>query len=178
MFSTQNSRFIGTLGDSEYLDCPEGLAIDSERSVIYIANYNSNNVVKYDLLTKKYIGVFASASTTLGHLKGPESVIYDPLNNVIGITCYANNSVLFLAHDGTLVRVIGGFVGTASPSATAASAFGPEGDSSSRVLQLRQPFELPGPVGLARTPQGTFAVTLYKVITDCIHLHRLLNLLI
>lgn len=178
--------FIDSFGDSDHLDCPEGIHIDPVEKVIYIANYNANNVVVFSLKTRQYLKTFISASSGLGYLMGPESIVYDPLSGYFAVTSYGNDSVLFFTKNGKLSRVLGGFSeGTALISTTqllaemAASGelldldLGNTGFPLSHRYSHREPgwkavrsqkgFQLSGPTGLALTPQNTFVVTLYKV---------------
>lgn len=112
LFSLSNhnfGKFIDSFGDSEFLDCPEGLAIDPQHEIIYIANYNSNNIVQFDLKTHQFQREFITTATSFGYLKGPESIIYDPYSKLFAITSFSNNSVLFFSVKGRLVKVIGGY---------------------------------------------------------------------
>lgn len=160
-------KFIDSFGDSESLDCPEGLAVDRQHQSIYIANYNSNNIVQFDLKTHQFLREFISASTSFGYLKGPESIVYDPYSKLFAITSFSNNSVLFFSVQGALVKVIGGYSDGNHDNKNFLSVT--PGDLLSKKITPNVPeyYHLSGPTGIALTPHGTFAVTLYKVNPIC-----------
>ena len=79
VYSIFNRRLLAVFGDSEHLDCPEGIAIDDHKKVIYVVNYNSNEVVVYDLIEYKFIRVLLSFSQC-PFVKGPEAIAINPLS--------------------------------------------------------------------------------------------------
>ena len=173
MFSLQNHNFgsfIDAFGDSEYLDCPEGLALDSSSNLLYVVNYNSNNIVVYNMSTQQYVKEFVSFASSGGYLSGPECIVYDPISRLFVVTAYFNNSVLFYNHDGNLVKVIDGFINnhitSISNNRNVDNKWG-----MTRFEQKRQKlltpgsgvYRLDGPTGIAITPRNTFAISLYKV---------------
>lgn len=91
IFSVVTGTFLDAFGDSTHLDCPEGIAIDDSRRKVYVANYGSSNIAMFDLDSKKFISYFATTTLT-PDLSGPESVVFDPQTQIVGVTSYLNNS--------------------------------------------------------------------------------------
>lgn len=168
--------FIDAFGDSEHLDCPEGIAIDAQNELMYIANYCSSSVVLFDLKTHRYLRDFVTHSSTFGYLMGPETVVLDVGMKMLAVASYGNNSVLFFALEtGQLMKVVGGYADKKSGTAGAAdSGDGSDGGSMSvsvsesgavgsyPTTSVDAQGHLAGPCGLALTPQGTYVVTLYR----------------
>ena len=94
IFSILNGKFIHAFGDSDTLDCPEGIAIHTESNYIYINNYGSNKIAVYNLHNYQFLYYFATG-TSIPHLRGPESLIIDIQRNILAVTSYLNNSILF-----------------------------------------------------------------------------------
>jgi DNA-binding beta-propeller fold protein YncE len=164
---------IGAFGDSEHLDCPEGIAIDAARGVIIIANYNSNEIVEFDLVSEQFIRVLVS-SRDHPLLNGPESVVLNPADGMIGITNYHSNTVLFISEHGQILTAMTGQkISSSSKIAligrSRSSVVSPDGTLAHREvnpIDMLWEYLLLGPIGLAISPSYSFVVTCYK--TDSI----------
>ena len=187
--------FIDAFGDSESLDCPEGtraspelspspsnhppnllplegIAIDPEKQVMYIASYNSNKISLFALADHKYLRDFATQAASSGYLMSPESIALNTQQQVLAVASFGNNSVLiFSTETGQLLKVVGGFPDKKDPDGGSSSGGG--GRQQPRALSVGvgvggdvalpdSLFHLSGPTGIAPTARGTFAVTLYR----------------
>jgi len=159
--------FIDAFGDSESLDCPEGIAIDPHKRVMYIASYNSNKIGLFALDDHRYLRDFTSQAASSGYLMLPESIALNTQQQILAVASFGNNSVLiFSTETGQLLKVVGGFADTKKdadgsdrqPPWALNVGVGVSGD----VALPDSLFHLSGPTGIAPTAQGTFAVTLYR----------------
>lgn len=102
--------FIDSFGDSEYLDCPEGIAIDPVTKLIYIANYNSHSISLFSLHSHYFIRNFVTHESSMGYLLSPESIVIDHEAKIMAVASFGNNSVLFFSiESGRLLKVLGGY---------------------------------------------------------------------
>ena len=184
MFSLQRHNFgwfVDSFGDSDHLDCPEGIAVDTKNDEMYIANYNSNSIVVFCLKTQKYKRDLVSQSST-PWLSMPEDIAIDMSSNLLAVASFGNNSVLFFSTEtGALVKIIGGFAdvdkdndkdndkGIEDVNRTNAHVDVAGDIVVSQTAKGKgvgavtgSPFHLSGPTGIALTPRKTFVVTLYR----------------
>lgn len=179
VFSMPDSRFIHAFGNSDTLDCPEGIVIDVSQQIMYIINYASNSIAVYDLHDYKFIRYFATA-TTIPFLKGPESITIDKSRNLIAVTCYINNSVVFIdSNTGRLSSVVfpDQYQAYAPPSANQQFSVNKTRNNSSPPItgtdtgtgssMLKNSTALLGPIGLFLTSLGTYMVSYYNVSKLC-----------
>jgi len=137
VFSVSNGEFFDAFGDSSSLDCPEGIAIDNNNSnLIYVVNYGSSNIAIFDS-NHKFLQYLVTQKQ-VPYLRNPESILLDPANERIVVTSYSNNSIVFLDYDGHLQRVV-------------------------KDIDFPPQVAFAGPIGLAISSLGTYAVTCYKV---------------
>lgn len=107
VFDEASGSFLGHLGDSTSLDSPEGLAvgmaelparsggIGRERPVLFVANFVSGSISRFDLETGRFAG-FLVPSTPPRALAGPEGlalVRHGPLRGVLLAVSHWSNSV-------------------------------------------------------------------------------------
>ena len=177
LFSLQRHNFgwfIDSFGDSDHLDCPEGIAVDTKNDEMYIANYNSNSIVVFCLKTQKYKRDLVSQSNT-PWLSMPEDIAIDISSNLLAVASFGNNSVLFFSTEtGALVKVIGGFADkekvmedvnreNGNVDVTGDVVVAPNvGKGTGMGAVAGSLFHLSGPTGIALTPRKTFVVTLYR----------------
>jgi hypothetical protein len=102
-FSLADGTFMDAFGDADYIDCPEGLAIDPIEQLLYVANYQTNNIGIYDLNTHKFLRFLTSATSTQADLKGPESIALHQESNLLAVVSHDAHSLSFFdATDGSL----------------------------------------------------------------------------
>ena len=46
VFNTSTGKYVSTFGDSTSLDCPEGIALNAEGSILYVVSFLANQVHK------------------------------------------------------------------------------------------------------------------------------------
>jgi sugar lactone lactonase YvrE len=84
--------------NTNQLDSPTGVYFDSSSNSLIIANWNSNNVVRWILGASNWTLLAGSINGTAGNtstlLKHPEGVLLDPLGNLY-VSDQANNRVQF-----------------------------------------------------------------------------------
>ena len=141
-FLVSNGEFVDAFGDAETLDCPEGIAIDNNNSnhQIYVVNYGSSNIAIFD--SNHNFLRYLVTQTQVPYLRNPESILLDPAHERIVVTSYSNNSLVFLDYEGRMQRVV-------------------------RDVDFPPAVAFVGPIGLALSSAGTYAVTCYKVPNPC-----------
>lgn len=84
--------------NTNQLDSPTGVYFDSSSNSLIIANWNSNNVVRWILGASNWTLLAGSINGTAGNtstlFKHPEGVLLDPLGNLY-VSDQANNRVQF-----------------------------------------------------------------------------------
>ncbi len=66
---------------------PRGVAVDSERGRVYVANYGSDTISVIDSQTNSLI-------TTLTDLPTPNQLAYDTTHNILWVTSYSTNQLI------------------------------------------------------------------------------------
>lgn len=88
---------LGLFGSENELDCPEGIAVDSN-GTLYVASFLTDSIAKY-----------STAGQFLGHLvvpglRGPEDVAVLPNNDIL-VTSHDSDEIFRVSPDGASVEV-------------------------------------------------------------------------
>jgi DNA-binding beta-propeller fold protein YncE len=87
IFSTVNSSFIGSMGNAEELNAPEGLCVGPNGVYLYVASFLSGELVRYHLETRTYVDVMVH------QLPGPEGIAFLEGSQLIAVACHTDHSV-------------------------------------------------------------------------------------
>lgn len=170
--SVSTGRRLGYLGNSDILDCPNGLALEtsndlSRSSRLFVSNYLSNSIVEFDVSTHKVMRVIHSV------IPRPEHLLFDSVRSCLVVSSYSNNSVAIISSRSSTQPE---YVST-SPSPSSSISFNSvvkvfrgisDGDRIPVSPQDETwPQVLLGPLGLALTPNAdAYLVACYKVFLE------------
>jgi hypothetical protein len=91
-FDIESQDYLGAFGDSDVLDCPEGMAF-SRNGILFVVSNLRNEVVSFDtsLVKTPVVGVYRSA-----HLDSPEDVVLVEAEQTLAISSHSNNSIVLI----------------------------------------------------------------------------------
>ena len=94
-------------GNSEELDCPEGLAFD-DAGRLYVASFLSNDVAVYaPSVPSRGVGPVLARRLYSPWLNGPEDVAYDRISGDVFVSSHYNHSIVrFSTRTGGAVAVV------------------------------------------------------------------------
>eukprot|EP00041_Stephanoeca_diplocostata_P036448 m.1332069 g.1332069 ORF g.1332069 m.1332069 type:complete len:356 (+) comp24868_c0_seq7:44-1111(+) len=104
-YDINTGAFLGAFGGEYELDCPEGMAVNNDGTVLYVASFLQDAVVAYTP-EGDYLGVLIAS-----HLKGPEDVAVLPNGDVL-VTSHYSDTVVRCTPQGVY---LGTFAAVAAP---------------------------------------------------------------
>ena len=98
VFNLTSNKFIGAMGDSSSLNCPESIVFGPDGQ-LYVANFGDSNIVVFNVSTGQS-KIFAQSE----QLQGPEQICF--VGNNLFVTSHFNDQVLRYSSNGTLLNVV------------------------------------------------------------------------
>lgn len=170
MLNASNGHRIGTIGDSDTLDCPSGLILydnklsqPTQKKYLIAANFCSNNLVLFDLKSGQHV-TFAQQSQPIQYengsrkdnpLSNPSSLLVDCERNRLILTNYKSNSIVMMNLMMLLDQIVISSHSTSQESVKNISDY--------IIRTIENPF-ISGPMGLTMSPYGAaYLMACYKV---------------
>ena len=122
----RDAKVLGEIGGSEELNGPEDLAIGPNGQYLFVSSYLGGEIVRYDVRTREYAGVFAEG------LRGPEGLALMQ-SNILVAACNTDHSVRFFdTRDGAeIAAFVGSNVSLQYPVYARGSSTGNNNNSAS-----------------------------------------------
>jgi len=99
-FNARTGDYLGSVGSSEQLDGPEGLAFDSETNLLFVSSYLSHQIVAFDI--KSGLPEYSFSSPYLDH---PQGMVLSHSQELF-VCSSQNDSVNVFQRNGTLIDVL------------------------------------------------------------------------
>lgn len=87
IFSHNDSSYLGSMGDAEHLNAPEGLCMGPNSIYLYVSSFLSGDIVQYNIQTRSMVKVIIS------NLPGPEGITFLLGSQLLAVACHSDHSV-------------------------------------------------------------------------------------
>ena len=85
IFNATDTTFLGSLGNSEELNAPEGLFVHFP--FLYVSSYLSGTIVQYNVVTRQMVRV------VVRDLPGPEGLTFLVNSQLLAVACHTDHSI-------------------------------------------------------------------------------------